>query len=131
MENIDYYANAFAQDKVSLEEIINFYEIFTKNDDVCEILNRIAFLMMQSAPQPLIVNDCIESLPRFLKKSSAASILKNNDINNAIRKILNLPMNEYKKSFMVMLYVFKASDTWRRENICKNNCNHEWHNIIW
>lgn len=131
MENIDYYANAFAQDKVSLEEIINFYEIFIKNDDVCEILNRIAFLMMQSAPQPLIVNDCIESLPRFLKKSSAASILKNNDINNAIRKILNLPMNEYKKSFMVMLYVFKASDTWRRENICKNNCNHEWHNIIW
>lgn len=131
MENIDYYANAFAQDKVSLEEIINFYEIFIKNDDVYEILNRIAFLMMQSAPQPLIVNDCIESLPRFLKKSSAASILKNNDINNAIRKILNLPMNEYKKSFMVMLYVFKASDTWRRENICKNNCNHEWHNIIW
>lgn len=130
MENIDYYANAFAQDKVSLEEIINFYEIFIKSDDVCEILNRIAFLMMQSAPQPLIVNDCIESLPRFLKKSSAASILKNNDINNAIRKILNLPMNEYKKSFMVMLYVFKASDTWRRENICKNNCNHEWHNII-
>lgn len=131
MENIDYYANAFAQDKVSLEEIINFYEIFIKNDDVCEILNRIAFLMMQSAPQPLIVNDCIESLPRFLKKSSAASILKNNDINNAIRKILNLPMNEYKKSFMVMLYVFKACDMWRRENICKNNCNHEWHNIIW
>lgn len=131
MKDIDYYANGFAQDKVSLEEITTFYENFTENDDIYEILNRIAFLLVQSGPLPAIVGDCIESLPRFLKRSSAASILNNNDINNAIRKILNLPINEYKKSFMVMLYSFKASDTWRRENICKNNCNHEWHNIIW
>lgn len=131
MEDIDYYANAFAQDKLSLEEINFFYRTSSENGEEYEILNRMAFLMMQSGPQPIIIKDSIESLPKFLKNSSASSILKNNHINNAIRKILNLSIDDCEKSFMVMLFIFKASDTWRRENICKNNCGHEWHNIKW
>lgn len=131
MESIDYYANAFAQDKISFEEIKNFYKTSIENGKEYEMLDRMTFLLMQSGPQTRIIEDSIEVLPRHLKNSNAASILKNNHINNAIRKILGLPSSDYEKSFMVILFVFKASDTWRRENVCRNHCAHEWHNITW
>ncbi|MEG1592641.1 DUF5958 family protein [Chryseobacterium sp.] len=131
MENIDFYANAFAHDRLSLESIIVFYRISSENGDAYEILNRLIFLLAQSGPQTIIIKNCIESLPRKLKNSDAAGILKNNSINDASRKILNLSTNQYEKSFVVLLFIFKACDKWRQENICKGNCNHEWHNIKW
>ena len=131
MEILDYYINAFAQGIITLKEVTNFYDKFTLSNSSLELLDKAAFFLTQSSPKTEQIIDTIESLPKVLKNSNAASILINNHFNNAIRKILNLPISEHKKSFVLLLYIFKVSDTWRRENICKNRCNHEWHNIIW
>lgn len=121
------YANAFAQDKLELSEILNFYDNLENSDEAFNALKQIAYLLMQSSPSGNSITDGIAALP-IKQTSTAAIILKTNTLNNALPKILNLPVNERRKSFIVMLLVFKKSDTWRRENICRNNCSHEWHN---
>ena len=40
-----------------------------------------------------------------------------------------LTETELRKSFIIMLSIFKIADTYRRETECKNACNHEWHNL--
>ncbi|MBI0300670.1 hypothetical protein JBE04_41020 [Streptomyces sp. PRKS01-29] len=44
-------------------------------------------------------------------------------------KIINLPSNEYIKSFRVLLSTFAVADTRRRETECRGGCNHAWHNL--
>jgi hypothetical protein len=45
----------------------------------------------------------------------------------ATAKVCGLPDPELEKSFVTLLTLFKAADTYRRINFCKNECTHEWH----
>ena len=56
-------------------------------------------------------------------------LLKTLTLKNAINKIENLPDSELRKSFIILLTIFKMADSYRREIICKNACSHEWHNL--
>ncbi|MCT4665302.1 MAG: DUF5958 family protein [Flavobacteriales bacterium] len=47
----------------------------------------------------------------------------------ATNKTVDLPDSELRKSFIIMLSIFKTADTFRRETECRNGCDHEWHNI--
>ena len=56
-------------------------------------------------------------------------ILNKFSTKNAFKKLSKLPESEYEKIIISLLWIFKITDTERREIECKNGCGHYWHNI--
>lgn len=56
-------------------------------------------------------------------------ILNKFSTKNAFEKLSELPESEYEKIIISLLWIFKITDTERRETECKNGCGHYWHNI--
>ena len=56
-------------------------------------------------------------------------ILNKFSIKNAFKILSELPESEYEKTIISLLWIFKITDTERRETECKNECEHYWHNI--
>lgn len=54
-------------------------------------------------------------------------ILKKNPTKIAFNKLAVLPENENKKTIAALLWIFKITDTERRNTECKNGCGHFWH----
>ncbi|TPG38089.1 DUF5958 family protein [Flavobacterium pectinovorum] len=54
-------------------------------------------------------------------------ILKNFSTKIAFNKLATLPKNENTKTIISLLWIFKATDTERRNTECKNGCGHFWH----
>ncbi|MFH6990243.1 DUF5958 family protein [Flavobacterium collinsii] len=54
-------------------------------------------------------------------------LLKNFPTRIAFYKLAELPENENKKVLISLLWIFKATDTERRNMECKNGCGHFWH----
>ncbi|MGE6356476.1 DUF5958 family protein [Flavobacterium sp. NPDC079362] len=44
-------------------------------------------------------------------------------------RLAELPENEYKKIITSLLWIFKITDTERRNTECKNGCGHFWHEL--
>lgn len=53
--------------------------------------------------------------------------LKNKPISERLGKIVQLPKEEYSKSFRVLLRILSISDGRRRNMSCKGSCTHWWH----
>lgn len=53
-------------------------------------------------------------------------LLSSGSLNTQIAKLLQLPPNEYMKSFRLLVALQSIADTRRRE-ICGQSCNHWWH----
>lgn len=47
----------------------------------------------------------------------------------AFYKLAELPENENKKTIISLLWIFKVTDTERRNTECKNGCGHFWHEL--
>jgi len=56
-------------------------------------------------------------------------ILKSFSIKIAFNKLASLPKNENKKVIVSLLWIFKITDTERRNTECKNGCGHFWHEL--
>lgn len=56
-------------------------------------------------------------------------ILKSFPTKIAFQKLALLPENENKKTITALLWIFKMTDTKRRNTECKNGCGHFWHEI--
>ena len=47
----------------------------------------------------------------------------------AFNKLEKLPRDENSKIITALLWIFKQTDSERRNTVCANGCVHEWHNI--
>jgi hypothetical protein len=56
-------------------------------------------------------------------------ILKTYPTRIAFNKLALLPKNENEKVITALLWIFKITDTDRRNTECKNGCGHFWHEI--
>lgn len=56
-------------------------------------------------------------------------ILKTYPTKIAFNKLSGLPENENIKTITALLWIFKVTDTERRNTECKNGCGHFWHEI--
>ncbi|SNR78899.1 hypothetical protein SAMN06264365_105475 [Actinoplanes regularis] len=76
-------------------------------------------------------NDGREGLPHSGVKPTMtpAVLIVREPINEKMGKIINLPPDEYVKSFRVLLSMFAVADTRRRETKCRGSCSHAWHNL--
>ncbi|KQO33911.1 hypothetical protein ASF10_17880 [Flavobacterium sp. Leaf82] len=55
--------------------------------------------------------------------------LKRFSLKIALSKLSELPKNENKKIITSLLWIFKVTDTERRNTECKNGCGHFWHEL--
>ena len=56
-------------------------------------------------------------------------ILSKNSTKIAFKKLKELPKSEHEKVITTLLWIYKVTDTKRRESECKNGCGHFWHNL--
>jgi Na+-transporting NADH:ubiquinone oxidoreductase subunit NqrA len=54
-------------------------------------------------------------------------ILKSYSTKIAFNKLVELPKSENKKIITSLVWIFKITDTERRNTECKNGCGHYWH----
>jgi len=56
-------------------------------------------------------------------------ILKTFPTKIAFNKLISLPSAENIKTITALLWIFKITDTQRRNTECKNGCDHFWHQL--
>ncbi len=116
--------NRISQYKLPLSEGIDWFTS-PDSENKPKAINLILFMLGQSGPSQQTVESEIELL--LLKKTVIPAIvfLKNTP-SNAFRKTAQ---HSNKEHFIVMLSIFKTSDTYRRQQYCKGICTHEWHQL--
>lgn len=124
--------NLIAQNKTEFDE---GQELILKNsefdfNETFEILKNYIF---NAIPNKSDYNSdsyqkAIVSIP--IKQSFTPIIILNKfSTKNASKKLSELSESEYEKIVISLLWIFKITDTERRETECKNGCAHYWHNI--
>ena len=124
--------NLIAQNKTEFDE---GQELILKNSEfdfnkTFEILKNYIF---NAIPHKSDYNSdsyqkAIVSIP--IKQSFTPIIILNKfSTKNAFKKLSELSESEYEKIIISLLWIFKITDTERRETECKNGCAHYWHNI--
>ncbi|MFK7983184.1 MAG: DUF5958 family protein [Saprospiraceae bacterium] len=120
--------NKIAQDLLSIEDGILWFDTLTETDKQ-SVLVLIKFFIEQAHPTNEIISEAIRKIP-LTRTMTPVVLLNKNSFKIALSKILALPTAEYKKVFISLITIFKAGDSYRRNNLCKNGCTHEWHNLI-
>ena len=119
--------NKVAQGKLTLEEGLHWFKTLGPSE-YRGILLELRFYLEQADPSQELINESITIVP--LKPTMTPIVLfKTYPFKIAIAKVCELPDPELEKSFITLLTLFKAADTYRRIHFCKNQCTHEWHNL--
>ena len=132
MTTLEKQINLIAQNKTEFDE---GQELILKNsefdfNETFEILKNYIF---NAIPNKSDYNSdsyqkAIVSIP--IKQTFTQIIILNKfSTKNAFKKLSELPESEYEKIIISLLWIFKITDTERRETECKNGCGHYWHNI--
>ena len=127
MTDIELNINLYAQNKLTDSEIMDWFDQFDLSAQK-EIRDKLIMFMQQSHPSHELISKAIQTAP-IKDTMTPVMLLKTQTFKIAINKIEKLPDSEPRKSFIIMLSVFKTADTYRRETDCKNGCTHFWHNI--
>jgi hypothetical protein len=132
MDTIERQINLIAQNKTEFDEGLKL--ILKKTEyDFKEIFEILQNLILNSIPNKSNYSSdsyqkAIVSIP--IKQTFTPIIILNRfSIKNAFKKLSELPESEYEKIILSLLWIFKITDTERRETECKNGCGHYWHNI--
>lgn len=120
--------NKISQDKIGFDDGLAWFDkldLFNQKG----IIQKLIYFIQQSHPDKESIDLGLEIAP-IIKTMTPAILLKTQEhYNLALNKIANLPDSEIRKSFIVLISVFKIADKRRRDIWCKNGCTHDWHNI--
>ncbi|UUW11152.1 DUF5958 family protein [Flavobacterium plurextorum] len=129
---IELLINKIAQDRISFNQGLRL--LLESDDfnfeDVFALLKNYIF---NSIPNKVDYNTetyqrAINTIP--LKQTyTSIVILKTYDTKIAFNKLSELPEAENKKTVTSLIWVFKITDTERRNTECKNGCGHFWHKL--
>ncbi|GIE85863.1 DUF5958 family protein [Actinoplanes regularis] len=119
--------NEVAQGLRSLADAAAWFSLLDEAEQR-EVLRDVVHCAMQARAT---ANDGREGLPHSGVKPTMtpAVLIVREPINEKMGKIINLPPDEYVKSFRVLLSMFAVADTRRRETKCRGSCSHAWHNL--
>lgn len=131
-DEIENLINKIAQNRISFKEgndLIIYNEEFNFSK-VFDILQKYIF---NSIPNKSNYNsetyqEAIKTIP--LKQTfTPITILSQFSTKIAFNKLKTLPKSEHLKVITSLLWIFKITDTNRRETECINGCQHSWHNL--
>lgn len=119
--------NKVAQGKLSLEDGLHWFKALEPAKHR-GILQELRFYLEQAHPSQELIDESINIVP--LKPTMTPIVIfKTYPFKIAVAKVSELPDPELEKSFITLLTLFKAADTYRRIHFCKNQCTHEWHRL--
>lgn len=130
MEKIAEIINKIAQDKIDFNIGL---QLLLDNYNYDEIFKTLQVYILNSIPNKTDYNSntyqkAIDTIP--LKPTyTPIIILRNFPTKIAFNKFHSLPENENKKVIISLLWIFKVTDTERRNTECKNGCGHFWHEL--
>jgi hypothetical protein len=127
MTEIEININRYAQSKLTDSEILSWFDGFELSKQK-EVRNKLIMCMEQAHPTDEIIAQSIKLAP-IKETMTPVVIFKTKPFKIAVNKIKSLPDAELRKSFVIMLSIFKTADTHRRMTFCKDGCTHEWHNL--
>jgi len=127
MTEIEININKYAQNKLTDSEIMAWFDKFDLSAQK-EIRDKLIMFMLQSHPTDELISNAIQTSP-IQDTMTPVVLFKTKTFKIAINKIEKLPDSELRKSILIMLCIFKVTDTFRRETVCKNGCAHFWHNF--
>ncbi|KAF2338764.1 DUF5958 family protein [Flavobacterium nitrogenifigens] len=122
--------NKIAQDKMDFNIGL---ELLLDKNSFDEIFETLQIYILNSIPNKTDYNSetyqrAINTIP--LKPTyTPIVILKSFSTKIAFNKLASLPKNENKKVIVSLLWIFKITDTERRNTECKNGCGHFWHEL--
>ncbi|AYN03521.1 hypothetical protein EAG11_04550 [Flavobacterium sp. 140616W15] len=120
--------NKFAQEKINLEQILDWFDIF-ETQIQRKIIRLTSQCLIQSRPNEETFNKAIQLIPLKPTVTAIVFLKTYKNLKVALDKIELLPDYEIKKTFITLISVFKISDTERRNTYCQGNCYHDWHNL--
>ncbi len=123
--------NKIAQDKIDFD--LGVHLLLDNKYSFEELFKTLQFYIFNSIPNKTnydsaayqIAINTIPLKPTF----TPIVILKSFPAKIAFSKLVFLPENENKKTIISLLWIFKITDTERRNTECKNGCGHFWHEI--
>lgn len=127
MKKEEILVNLYAQSKIGKEQLLSWFECKSDSEQK-QLLTSLIWFIENTHPSESEVSEGLAESGIKLTMTPAV-LLTNNSLKVASDKILNLPENEYLKSFVALVSIFKVADSRRRETECKGHCSHEWHNI--
>lgn len=132
MEKIEIQINQIAQDKIEFNQSITSL-LNEPNFDFITIFTLLRNYIFNSIPDKKnysseTYQNAINSIP-LRPTITPIVILKSFSTKIAFNKLEELPKSEQQKTITALLWIFKQTDTERRNTDCKNGCGHEWHNI--
>ncbi len=132
MDKIELIINEIAQNKIEFDEGCKIL-LNDKGFNFVAIFSSLRNYIFNSIPEKTNYNtqtyqNAIKTIP--LKSTfTPIVILKSYDTKIAFNKLEKIIENEREKTIIALLWIFKQTDTERRNTECKNGCGHEWHNI--
>jgi hypothetical protein len=124
--------NTVAQDKIDFNQGLNFL-LEHEQYNFQELFTTLKNYIFNAIPNKTDYNSetyqkAINTIP--LKPTyTPIVILKTYPTRIAFNKLSTLPKSENKKIIITLLWIFKITDTERRNTECKNSCGHFWHEI--
>lgn len=112
---------------IPFEEGMKWFENLEEAEQVL-LLHDLAICYAQSHPTDEIVELGLQKSKLKPTFTPCVIILKFR-MREALVKIMELPKSERIKSFCLLLSVFSIADKVRRDQYCKDGCEHEWHNL--
>ncbi|RZJ47960.1 MAG: hypothetical protein EOO44_21755 [Flavobacterium sp.] len=132
MDTLERQINLIAQNKIEFNEGT---ELIVKNSefDFKKTFDILKIFIFNSIPDKSDYSSesyqkAISSIP-IRQTFTPVVILNNFSTKISFLKLSKLPESEYEKIIISLLWIFKITDTERRETECKNGCGHYWHDI--
>ncbi len=132
MGKLEKQINLIAQNKIDFDEGQNLI-IKSLEFDFNETFEILKYFILNSIPNKS--NYCSDSYQKAiisipLKQTFTPIIILNKfSVKDAFKRLSELSESEYEKIIISLLWIFKITDTERRQTECKNGCEHYWHNI--
>lgn len=119
--------NKIAQGIIDIESGMNWFMESDSNTQL-KLLRKLYYMILQAGAKEDDISQAI-SLSKLKRTFTPCVLLSKGNLKIQIPKIINLPVQEYLKSFKLLISLFSVADERRRNIICKNGCNHWWHNL--
>lgn len=124
--NEEIFINQFSQGLFTIEQINDWfqsYDFSNKKDILYNLLN----MVIQAHPTYYDIESSAISLGKIMSPSAIKLINKNKPFNKFGHEICNLPENELKIAFDILLLTLSKADFRKKNMENKDECNHWWH----
>jgi hypothetical protein len=94
-----------------------------------EVLRKLGYVAIQSGATEADATDAIKGSglrPTYVP----CVLLSKPKLSVHVGKVINLNQTEYERSFRLLISLFSISDGRRRSTVCRDGCDHWWHNLL-